>query len=115
MRFQRQHRLTKTWQYRRVYDGGRRSRGRHVVAFALQAVGEPSRAGVVAGRKVGGAVERNRVKRRLKHVLRDLWMRVPGHDHQLVVIALPEAARADFESLRADVTDALEKLGVLLP
>lgn len=113
--FSRRNRLARTWEYQRVYDRGRSRRGAHVVLYALLAPGEPSRVGIVASRKVGGAVERNRVKRRLRQVVRALWPRVPAADRQLVLIALSHAATVDFESLEADVADLLVQLGVIQP
>jgi ribonuclease P protein component len=111
--FEPRHRLHRPWQYRRVYEGKRSLRGRHVVAYVLEVPGEGSHAGVVASRKVGGAVVRNRVKRRLRHALRDLWPSLPATGCQVVLIALPESARASFRSLSSDVRDLLTRLGVL--
>src|SRR5687767_5683552 len=102
-RFTRQNRLVKSWQYERVYREGRKKRGRHVVLHVAMAPGEPTRVGIVASRKVGGAVQRNRAKRQLRHVMRDLWPSIPGPGRQLVLIALSHIATVDFQSLEADV------------
>ena len=85
----------------------------HVNAYAQVAPGEPSRAGVVASRKVGPAVTRNRAKRRLRAVLRDLWPSVRPDGVQLVLIALPSAPTVDFDRLANDVRDLLQRLGAL--
>lgn len=75
--------------------------------------GEAGRAAVVAGRRVGGAVQRNRAKRRLRAVLREEGM-PDGFD--LVVVAKGGAVVApyplllrEFSRLRAR---ALERAGV---
>jgi len=56
----------------------------------------PPRVGVVAGRRVGGAVVRNRVKRRLREALARAELR-DGTDY--VVVAFPGAATATYEEI----------------
>jgi len=112
-RFSRTHRLSRTWQYQRTYREGRSTRGKLVVLFAHVAPGEPSRLGIVASKKVGGAVVRNRTKRRLREVGRALWPRVRPDGRQLVVIALAVAAQAPFADLIADVEALFASSGAL--
>ena len=114
-RFGRTHRLARTWQYQRAYREGKSLRGRLVVLYVLHVAGEPSRLGIVASRKVGGAVVRNRVKRRLREVGRALWPRVRPDGRQLVFIALPAAAGAPFDDLAADAADLMRRLEALEP
>ncbi len=68
----------------------------------------PSRAGLVVGKAVGNAVHRNRVKRRLRHLLRDRLDRLPPGS-TVVVRALPSAAGATYERLGADLDDAVAR------
>ncbi|HEU0240828.1 MAG TPA: ribonuclease P protein component [Micromonosporaceae bacterium] len=66
----------------------------------------PSRAGFVVSRAVGGAVVRNRVRRRLRHLIRPRLAALPaGTD--IVVRALPLAATQPYESLAYDLDRAL--------
>jgi ribonuclease P protein component len=58
------------------------------------------------GRRVGGAVDRNRVRRRLRAVVAELAL--PGGDY--LVSVGPEAADLPFSELRALVTSAFEAL-----
>ncbi|AVT39981.1 ribonuclease P protein component [Plantactinospora sp. BB1] len=66
----------------------------------------PARAGFVVSKAVGGAVVRNRVRRRLRHLVRD---RLPGlpPGATLVVRALPGAADASYARLGTDLDAAL--------
>lgn len=68
-------------------------------ARALEA--PPSQVGFVVSRSVGGAVERNRVKRRLRHLVRPLLS--DADPVAVVVRALPPASR-EPERLAGDLT-----------
>ena len=61
------------------------------------------------------AVDRNRVKRRLRELLRIEVLPMLRHRAPLdvVVRAAPEAYQADFATLRADVTRLAERLGAV--
>lgn len=62
-----------------------------------------TRVGLAVGRAVGGAVERNRAKRRLREAVRIARVR-PGRDY--VLIATPEVRRAPFRDLVAWIEQA---------
>ena len=90
--------------------GGARSGTRRLVVHlrTADAAGDPVRVGFVVSRAVGNAVERNRVKRRLRGLLaprlEDLH-----HGEKLVVRALPAAAGATSGELAGDLDTALER------
>ena len=67
----------------------------------------PARVGFVVGRNVGGAVVRNAVRRRLRHLLRDRLERLPAGS-QVIVRAQPEAASVPGHTLSRDLDDALD-------
>lgn len=61
--------------------------------------------GLVAGRSIGGAVQRNRVKRRLRHALREVVLAAGDY----VVIAAPEVAEVDYRELVSWLEDAVKE------
>jgi len=63
-------------------------------------------AGFAVSRAVGGAVVRNRVKRRLRALMADVLPTLPAGS-AVVVRALPPAAEASFGELRADLNSAV--------
>ena len=65
-----------------------------------------ARAGFVVSKAVGNAVVRNRVRRRLRHLVRPRLADLPA-GASLVVRALPDAATASFDRLGADLDAAL--------
>ncbi|MEU0659993.1 MULTISPECIES: ribonuclease P protein component [Streptomyces] len=69
----------------------------------------PTRAGFVVSKAVGGAVVRNQVKRRLRHLVRDRLPALPPGS-LVVVRALPGAGDADHAQLAQDLDAALQRL-----
>jgi ribonuclease P protein component len=89
--------------------GGRRAgRGTIVVHLLFEEPVQASvaRAGFVVSKAVGNAVVRNRVRRRLRHLVRPLLTELPDGS-LLVVRALPSAAGASFATLGSDLEAAL--------
>ncbi|MCB5163330.1 ribonuclease P protein component [Streptomyces bambusae] len=69
----------------------------------------PTRAGFVVNKAVGGAVVRNRVRRRLRHLMRDRLAVLPAGS-LVVVRALPGSGEADHEQLARDLDAAIQRL-----
>jgi len=94
---------------------GRRAGSRTVVVHVLPGEASsqaPVVVGFVVSKGVGGAVVRNRTKRRLRALVRPLLPRLaPGT--RVVVRAQPAAALAATPALDRDVTRALERAGAL--
>lgn len=106
--------------FRAASRRGRRASARSVVTHLLcdqarQASGVPARpddaarVGFVVSKAVGNAVDRNRVKRRLRHAMRERIAPLPG-DAVLVVRAQPSAGRASYPELVADLDRCLERV-----
>ena len=103
--------LNKRAQYELVYEEGS-SRVNNLVVMKLLPNGlDFSRYGFSVSRRVGKAVVRNRVKRLLREILRQIPLQ-PGWD--IVFIARSPAAGANYVSLEKSVTDLLRRAGLLL-
>ncbi len=116
LRFGSDVRLRSRREYLAVQQGGRRISTRFLTMLVLPNTLGRDRLGVVASKKIGGAVIRNRAKRRLRELFRHhdparsaSAQRRRGLD--LVVIAKREVTRADSDQLRADFGAALGRVG----
>lgn len=103
--------LTKSEQYSAVYQKGSSHADALLVVKALPNGLGFSRYGFSVGKRVGGAVVRNRVKRRLREILRPTELK-PGWD--IIFIARPAAASADFNGLGKSVYGLLSRAGLLM-
>jgi ribonuclease P protein component len=94
-RFRRADRLLRSRDFRRVAGHGKRAAGRHFVVLAVPvphaSQQKVTRLGITVSRKVGGAVVRNRLKRRIREWFRGARARLRP-DMDIVVIARRGAA-----------------------
>ena len=89
-----------------MQNGGVRTRGRYLTLFVLPNNLVVSRLGVIATRRLGGAVRRNRSKRLVREIFR-LNKTGPGLD--IVVLPRPGFFDASFVTLEADYRRTLER------
>lgn len=106
----REERLTKPQQYASVYNQGDSWVSNILVLRGLPNGLVISRYGFSVSKRVGKAVTRNRVKRLLREILRVTPL-IPGWD--IVLIVRPQAAAADYATLKRTVEDLLSRAGLL--
>ena len=109
-RFGSDQRLRARAEFKAVESRGRRVSGRFVILVGAANGGPHDRLGIVASRKVGGAVERNRAKRRLREVFRRFERRAEDRSMDVVAIAKVDLVRAPFDAVQTDFLAALLKL-----
>ena len=101
-RFPAARRLKLSREFKRVREEGRTVRGGLLMFGVLTVESEEKfRVGLVTSRRLGGATVRNRVRRRLREIVRRNQHALKG-GIWLVVIARPAAAQADSAALEAE-------------
>ncbi len=115
LRFPKSDRLTHPSEFKRVRDEGGVIRGDLLSLGVLRTapVARP-RSGFVTSRRLGGAVARNRVRRRLREIMR-------RHQHQviggvwIVIVARPRAASATGRALEHEWLRLARRASILAP
>ena len=98
--------------FRRLYSTQGYANGM-LVLYARRNRSDRNRIGITSGKKLGHAVVRNRVRRRLREVYRlNEAAFQPGWD--IVVVARSKAVKADFTALTAAYLSLAKKAGILV-
>lgn len=98
--------------FRQTIRNGKRSARPTLVAHVVPGGDGHTSVGFVVSKAVGPAVVRNRVKRRLRHLMRERVELLPDGS-RLVIRALPPAADHPASTLAGDLDAALTRSGVL--
>lgn len=112
-RFPKQHRLLRHADFEQVYKQGRRHFAAHMTVFYLRREGDSSkknaglRVGFTVGRVLGGSVQRNRMKRRLREAVR-LSGFPPEISADVVINPKRSLLGADFADVQNEVARAFQ-------
>jgi len=112
--FPKRRRLLRHADFDRVYRQGRRHFAEHITVFYLLREGQPepqgARIGFTVGKAMGGAVARNRIKRRLREAVR-----LHGFPENLAVDIVINPKRSvltmEFADLESELAKAFESVG----
>jgi ribonuclease P protein component len=103
--------LRKRAQFQNVYEHGKAKVDRYLVVRLLANDLEMSRIGFSVSKRVGKAVVRNRIRRLLKEIIRDIPFKT-GFD--IVIIVRVNAVEADYHKLKASVLTLFGKYNIIL-
>ena len=104
--------LKKNYEFQRLYSKGKSAVTPYLVVYVRKTKKRTNRIGITVSTKLGHAVVRNRVRRRLREIYRLAEERfAPGTE--LVVVARVKAVKASYSQLEHAFMSACAKLGVL--
>ncbi len=103
--------LTRNGQFQRLYRKGNSVVTPTMVLYASKNRLGVNRLGITAGKKVGGAVQRNRAKRRIRELFRNAMPHFKqGYD--ICIVARTYTVEAPAAKLQRDFQTSIEKLGM---
>ena len=104
--------LKKNYEFRRLYYKGKSAAGSRLVLYVLPNRTEVNRLGITVGTKLGKAVVRNRVRRRIREIYRLSEARL-ARGRDLVVVARSRSVDAKYRELEEEFLRLAGKLGLL--
>jgi len=109
----RKHRITRANDFKRVRQNGKAYTHPLVVIVVSKESGDEKRIGIIVGKAVGNAVMRNLVKRRIRSIA-DEFIQQCNRNAEILIIAKPPIASADFTQIRQALLDGMQKAELLL-
>ena len=104
--------LKRNHEFKRLYNKGNSAASQCVAVYCRRNGKNENRLGITVSTKLGGAVQRNRIRRRLKEVYRlNEGKLMAGYD--IVIVARMKSGTAGFSELESSVLFPLKKLNIL--
>jgi len=103
--------LTKNYEFRRLYSKGKTAASKTVVVYCLRNSKAENKLGITVSAKLGGAVQRNRIRRRLKEIYR-LNEHTLKAGYNIVIVARQRSRYAGWRELESSVLSLFRKLGL---
>jgi len=104
--------LTKNYEFRRLYNKGKSSANKFAVVYCMKNFSSNNRLGITVSTKLGGAVQRNRIRRRLKEIYR-LNEKTVQKGYSIVIVARQRSKEAAWDELQSSVLYLFGKLNLI--
>lgn len=107
----KQYRVSNSADYSSIYKNGRKIPGRYIIVYLLKNDLGYNRYGIVTSKKIGKAVVRNKIKRRLRAIIKDNMPKVKT-SFDIVLIGRHKIGGTPFDLLEKDFTIVMRKSGL---
>lgn len=105
--------LKENGRFRALYARGKSASGKHMVVYCMKSrFRELNRIGITVSAKLGGAVVRNRVRRRLREAYH-LCEEATASGFDVVIVARHAAVEAPFDALQNELAAHFRRLGII--
>lgn len=98
--------------FRRLYYRGKSAAGANLVTYVMKRKAPQTRIGITTGKKIGGAVERNRARRVIRAAFSQLEDRLLCN-YDIVFVARTNTTKVKMQDVLADMEKQLQKLGAI--
>lgn len=106
--------LKKNREFKKVYDNGKSYATRNLVIYVLNyEKGQKNRYGLSVSKKIGNAVVRNKLKRRLREIIREFEKEKDFKGYDIIFIARKPVVRLDYHHLKSDVKRLYKKMKLI--
>ena len=106
------NRLKKRYQFNYVYKSGEHYSGEHIVLYVASSKTKNIKVGLAVTKKVGHAVVRNKVRRRLREIIKK---QVPNlkQNNNIIIVARDNINEASFEKLSNEFFKLIKKANLI--
>ena len=106
--------LKKNREFKKVYENGKSYATRNLVIYCLNyEKGKKNRYGLSVSKKIGNAVVRNKLKRRLREIIRDFEKEKEFKGYDIIFIARKPVVQIDYHHLKRDVKRLYQKMNII--
>ncbi len=105
--------LKRNYEFKKVFNKGKSIVDRLVVVYFIKTTFDENRLGIVVNKKIGNAVVRNRVKRRIKECYRNYEERIKK-GYNIVIVSRVKASEASYKDINIALGKALKKSGIYI-
>ena len=106
------NRLKKRYQFNYVYKSGEHFSGEHIVLYVVSSKTKNIKVGLAVTKKVGHAVVRNRIRRRLREIIK-AKISTLKQSYNIIVVARDNISSASFETLTNEFSKLLKKANLI--
>lgn len=107
----KEFRISRSKDYNNIYRYGKKIPGKYIIMYIMPSYQGINRFGIVTSKKVGNAVVRNRVKRRIRAILEQDLENIKG-SHDIVIIGRRHINEAEFDALKRDILRGWKRAGL---
>jgi len=104
--------LKKNHEFRKLYSKGKSIAAKCVVVYCRRNNSSENRLGITVSTKIGGAVQRNRIRRRLKEIYR-LNESLLSAGYDIVLVARTRSRFAGYKEIEHSVLNLFKHLGII--
>lgn len=105
----KEHWMKKSWEFQNVYRKGIKKAGKRLILYVWKHEGDKERFGITVTKKVGQAVIRNKIKRKLREIIRnnrEIWY----GGRSVVVVAKKEVVQSSFHEIETEFLKIFRKI-----
>ena len=105
------NRLKKRKEFGYIYKHGTKVYGQHLCVFFVSSKLPTPRIGISVGNKIGHAVVRNKLKRQIRHIMREVVSNIKNFN--IIILVYPEILTQDYQTLKQNIIKTLQKAKII--